>query len=73
MGINHESCYCTLLGGTTRATAASKMELLLILVSGFHLLTNATKNFILDFVEILDPSVVVYIDRNNIATTWHSG
>ena len=70
MGITHESCCCTLLSGTTRATATCKMELLLTLVSGFRLLTNATKNFILDFVEILDPSVV-YIDRKNIATTWH--
>ena len=73
MGITHESCYCTLLCSTTRAPATSKMELLLTLVSGFHLLTNATINFILDFVEILDPSVVVYIDRKNIATTWHLG
>ena len=62
MGITHEGCFCTFFRDTTRAPATPKMELLVTLLNGFHLLTNVTKNFILDIVKVLKPSLLLYIE-----------
>ena len=58
----HQGCFCTLFRAITRASATSKMELFVTLLSDFQLLTNVTKNSILDVVEVLGPSLFLYVN-----------
>ena len=61
LGIAHQSCFCALFRGICRAPATSKMELFVNLLNNFQSLTNVTKNYILDVMGVLDPSLLLHI------------
>ena len=52
---------CALFRGICRAPATSKMELFVSLLNNFQSLTNVTKNYILDVMGVLDPSLLLHI------------
>ena len=49
----------TTIRGGFRTAATSKMELLVITVNGFQLLTISTKCSILDVAAVLDPPLMI--------------
>ena len=57
LGIAHQGCFCALFRGICRAPMTSKMELFVTILDGFQSLTNVTKNYILDVMGVLDPSL----------------
>ena len=59
--IAHQGCFCVLFRGICRAPAISKMMLFMTLFNGFQSLTNVTKNYILDVMGVLDPSLLLRI------------
>ena len=59
--IAHQGCFGALLWGICRAPTTSKIELFVILFNGFQSLTNVTKNYILDVMGVLDPSLLLCI------------
>ena len=59
--IAHQGCFGLLLWGICRAPSTSKIELFGILFNGFQSLTNVTKNYILDVMGVLDPSLLLRI------------
>ena len=61
LGIAHQGCFCALVRGTCRSAATCKMKLFLTLLNGFQSLTNVTKNYILDVMGVLDPSLLLRI------------
>ena len=61
LGIAHQGCFCALVRGTCRSPATSKMKLFVTLLNGFQSLTNVTKNYILDVMGVLDPSLLLRI------------
>ena len=61
LGIAHQGCFCALFRGICRAPATSKMELFVTLLNDFQSLTNVTKNYILDVMGVLDPSLLLRI------------
>ena len=61
LGIAHQGCFCALFRGICRAQATSKIELFVTLFNGFQSLTNVTKNYILDVMGVLDPSLLLRI------------
>ena len=61
LGIAHQGCFCALFQGICRATAMSKTEFFATLLNGFQSLTNVTKNYILDVMGVLDPSLLLRI------------
>ena len=60
-GIAHQGCSCALFRGICRASATSKIELFVTLLNDFQSLTNVTKNYILDVMGVLDPSLLLCI------------
>ena len=60
-GIAHQDCFCALFRGICRAPATSKIELFATFLNGFQSLTNVTKNYILDVMGVLDPSLLLRI------------
>ena len=61
LGVTHQGCFCALFRGICRAPATSKMELFVTLLNDFQSLTNVTKNYILDVMGVLDPSLLLRI------------
>ena len=61
LGIAHQGYFCALFRGICRAPATSKMELFVTLLNSFQLLTNVTKNYILDVMGVLDPYLLLHI------------
>ena len=61
LGIAYQGCFCELFRGICRAHATSKIELFATLVNSFQSLTNVTKNYILDFMGVLDPFLLLHI------------
>ena len=61
LGIAHQGCFCALFRGICRAQETSKIELFVTLFNGFQSLTNVTKNYILDVMGVLDPSLLLRI------------
>ena len=57
LGIAHQGCFCVLFGGICRASATPKMELFVTLLNGFQSSSNVTKNYILDVMVVLHPSL----------------
>ena len=60
-GIAHQGCVCALFRGICTAPTTSKMELFVTLLNDFQSLTNVTKNYILDVMGVLDPSLLLRI------------
>ena len=61
LGIAHQGCFCALFQGICRSTAMSKTEFFATLLNGFQSLTNVTKNYILDDMVVLHPSLSLRI------------
>ena len=61
LGIAHQGCFCGLFQGICTAPATSKMELFVILLNAFQLLTKVTKNLHLRCYGVLDPSLLLCI------------
>ena len=61
LGISHQGCFCALFRDICRAPATSNVELFVTLLNGFQSSPNVTKNYILDVMGVLDPSLLLRI------------
>ena len=61
LGISHQGCFCALFRDIFRAPATSNVELFVTLLNDFHSSSNVTKNYILDVMGVLDPSLLLRI------------
>ena len=61
LGIAHQGCFCAFFRGICTPSTTSKMELFVTLLNGFQSLTNVTKNYILNVMVVLHPSLLLRI------------